>query len=53
MKFGRPAKLNEKICDAIHTRRAEGATIGQLAKEFELGDATIYRVIENGNVKRA
>ena len=46
VKFGRPAKLNEHICDAIHSRRAEGATIGQLAKEFELGEATIYRALK-------
>ncbi len=46
VKFGRPAKLNKHICDAIHSRRAEGATIGQLAKEFELGEATIYRALK-------
>ncbi|MDG2642648.1 recombinase family protein [Vibrio parahaemolyticus] len=46
VKLGRPAKLNEHICDAIHSRRAEGATIGQLAKEFELGEATIYRALK-------
>lgn len=46
VKFGRPAKLNEQVCHAIHTRRTEGATIGQLAKEFELGEATIYRALK-------
>ncbi|WP_341849128.1 helix-turn-helix domain-containing protein [Vibrio parahaemolyticus] len=46
VKFGRPAKLNEQISDAIHSRRTEGATIGQLAKEFELGEATIYRALK-------
>jgi DNA invertase Pin-like site-specific DNA recombinase len=46
VKFGRPAKLNEQICRAIHLRRTEGATIGQLAKEFELGEATIYRALK-------
>ncbi len=43
VKFGRPAKLNDQICDAIHSRRTEGVTIGQLAKEFQLSEATIYR----------
>lgn len=51
VKFGRPAKLNEQTCDAIHTRRAEGATIGQLAKEFELGEATIYRALKMAMTK--
>ena len=46
VKFGRPAKLNEQICRTIHLRRTEGATIGQLAKEFELGEATIYRALK-------
>ncbi|MBE3902367.1 recombinase family protein [Vibrio parahaemolyticus] len=46
VKFGRPAKLNAQICDAIHDRRTEGATIGQLSKEFELGEATIYRALK-------
>ncbi len=51
VKFGRPAKLNEQICHAIHTRRTEGATIGQLAKEFELGEATIYRALKMAMTK--
>ncbi|HHY0626750.1 TPA: helix-turn-helix domain-containing protein, partial [Vibrio parahaemolyticus] len=42
----RPAKLNEHICHVIHQRRTEGATIGQLAKEFELGETTIYRALK-------
>ncbi|HIF9459157.1 TPA: recombinase family protein [Photobacterium damselae] len=46
VKFGRPAKLNEQICLEIHLRRTDGATIGQLAKEFELGEATIYRALK-------
>lgn len=39
-------KLNKQICHAIHLRRTEGATIGQLAKEFELGEAKIYRALK-------
>nr|WP_238930624.1 helix-turn-helix domain-containing protein [Vibrio sp. S9_S30] len=27
-------------------RRTEGAAIGQLAKEFQLGEATIYRALK-------
>ncbi|AYO18527.1 recombinase family protein (plasmid) [Vibrio owensii] len=46
VKFGRPAKLNDQICDTIYALRTEGATIGQLAKEFELGEATIYRALK-------
>ncbi len=51
VKFGRPAKLNEQICVAIHARRIEGATIGQLAKEFEFGEATIYRALKRAVIK--
>ncbi|MDF4711494.1 recombinase family protein, partial [Vibrio parahaemolyticus] len=46
VKFGRPEKLDAQICDAIYDRRTEGATIGQLAKEFDLGEATIYRALK-------
>ncbi|MCG9541983.1 recombinase family protein [Vibrio parahaemolyticus] len=46
VKFGRPEKLDAQICDAIYDRRTEGATIGQLAKEFEFGEATIYRALK-------
>ncbi|EPP1861206.1 hypothetical protein ACUMO5_000435 [Vibrio parahaemolyticus] len=46
MKFGRPAKLNKQICEAIHSRQTEEAAISQLAKEFELGEATIYRALK-------
>lgn len=42
VKFGRPEKLDAQIYD----RRTEGATIGQLAKEFDLGEATIYRALK-------
>ncbi|HAU2961127.1 TPA: helix-turn-helix domain-containing protein [Salmonella enterica subsp. diarizonae] len=31
---------------ALHFRRQSGASIGQLAKEFRLGEATIYRVLK-------
>uniref|UniRef100_UPI0036DC3D93 helix-turn-helix domain-containing protein n=1 Tax=Photorhabdus sp. RM322S TaxID=3342825 RepID=UPI0036DC3D93 len=29
----------------IYLRRQSGTTIGQLAKKFKLGEATIYRVL--------
>ena len=45
VKFGRPAKLTNAKREAIYSRRMAGATIGQLAKEFRLGEATIYRAL--------
>lgn len=45
VKFGRPAKLTETKREVIYSRRLAGATIGQLAKEFRLGEATIYRAL--------
>jgi len=45
VKFGRPSKLTEVKREAIYSRRLAGATIGQLAKEFRLGEATIYRAL--------
>ncbi|ECI8027762.1 recombinase family protein [Salmonella enterica subsp. enterica serovar Ramatgan] len=46
VRFGRPAKLTESLRQDIYFRRQSGATIGQLAKEFRLGEATIYRVLK-------
>ena len=45
VKFGRPAKLTDAKQEAIYSRRMAGATIGQLAKEFRLGEATVYRAL--------
>ncbi len=45
VKFGRPAKLTDAKKQEIYSRRLAGATIGQLAKEFQLGEATIYRAL--------
>lgn len=45
VKFGRPAKLTDAKREEIYSRRMAGATIGQLAKEFRLGEATIYRAL--------
>ncbi len=48
MKFGRPTKLTDSRKLEIYSRRMAGATIGQLAEEFNLGEATIYRAIKAG-----
>ncbi len=45
VKFGRPVKLTETKKHEIYSRRLSGTTIGQLAKEFSLGEATIYRAL--------
>lgn len=45
VKFGRPAKLTDTKRKDIYSRRLAGATIGQLANEFNLGEATIYRAL--------
>ncbi|MCC8421211.1 helix-turn-helix domain-containing protein [Photorhabdus thracensis] len=45
VRFGRPAKLTETIRKDIYLRRQSGTTIGQLAKAFKLGEATIYCVL--------
>jgi hypothetical protein len=45
VKFGRPAKVTDSIKQEIYSRRIAGATIGQLANEFRLGEATIYRAL--------
>ena len=45
VKFGRPAKVTDAQKQEIYSRRLAGATIGQLAKEFKLGEATIYRAL--------
>ena len=45
VKFGRPSKRSDVIDLEIQAKRKEGITIGQLAKDFNLGEATIYRVL--------
>ena len=46
VKFGRPAKLTDAKRQEIYSRRQAGVSIGEIAKEFKLGDATIYRNTE-------
>jgi len=45
VKFGRPPKRTDKIDQKIRSKREAGVAIGQLAKEFNLGEATIYRIL--------
>ena len=45
VEFGRPAKVTETKKQEIYSHRLAGATIGQLANEFRLGEATIYRAL--------
>ena len=47
VKFGRPNKVTDALKQEIYSRRLSGVTIGQLAKEFCLGEATIYRAINS------
>ena len=49
VKFGRPAKLTDERREEIYSRRLAGATINQIAKEFSLGEATIYRALNTLN----
>jgi DNA invertase Pin-like site-specific DNA recombinase len=45
VKFGRPAKVTDEIKRDIYTRRIEGATIREICSEFKIGQATVYRAI--------
>lgn len=45
VKFGRPVKVTDSMKQEIYSRRLAGETIGQLAREFRLGKATIYRAL--------
>ena len=47
VKFGRPSKLTKEIKTEIIEKRSNGSTIGQIAKEYQLGEATIYRVLKS------
>lgn len=49
VKFGRPSKLTDELCRNIYEGRTAGTTIGQLAKQFNLGEATIYRALNAVN----
>jgi DNA invertase Pin-like site-specific DNA recombinase len=43
--FGRPPKLSAKQRQMIATRYADGETAAALAREFEVGEATVWRAL--------
>jgi DNA invertase Pin-like site-specific DNA recombinase len=45
VKFGRPTKRTPESDLEIYNKRKEGVSIGLLAKEYDLGPATIYRIL--------
>jgi DNA invertase Pin-like site-specific DNA recombinase len=47
VKFGRPSKRTDEIDLEIYNKREEGVSIGQLAKKYGLGSATIYRILSD------
>ena len=47
--FGRPTKLNAKQRGMSAKRYADGETAAALAREFELGEATIWRALNPGS----
>ena len=47
VKFGRPTKRTDEIDLEIYNKRKEGVSIGQLAKNYDLGSATIYRILND------
>ena len=47
VKFGRPTKRTDEIDLEIYNKRKEGVSIGQLAKGYDLGSATIYRILND------
>ena len=46
--FGRPTKLNPKQRCLIAKRYAAGETAAALAREFEVGEATVWRALNPG-----
>lgn len=47
-RFGRPAKRSDELDLEIYKKRTEkGNSVGSLAKEYKLGEATIYRIIND------
>jgi DNA invertase Pin-like site-specific DNA recombinase len=47
VKFGRPPKRTPEIDAMIVETRKKGVSIGKISKQFNLGEATIYRVLKN------
>ena len=46
VKFGRPTKVTDEMKRQIIEKRSTGISIGIISKEFNLGEATIYRVLK-------
>jgi DNA invertase Pin-like site-specific DNA recombinase len=46
--FGRPTKLNPKQRRMIAERYAAGETAAALAREFDVGEATVWRALNGG-----
>ncbi|SQD78400.1 Integrase-like protein y4lS (fragment) [Moritella yayanosii] len=47
VKFGWPTKRTDEIDLEIYNKRKESVSIGQLAKYYDLGSATIDRILNN------
>ncbi|MDO6653308.1 DUF4158 domain-containing protein [Colwellia sp. 1_MG-2023] len=47
VKFGRPTKRTAERDLEIYNKREKGISIGFLAKEYDLGSATIYRILND------
>ncbi len=45
VKFGRPPKLNTKLCKAIFEDRQNGRSISELCDKYQLGQASIFRAL--------
>jgi DNA invertase Pin-like site-specific DNA recombinase len=45
VRFGRPIKLTQEVIENIYAMRITGITVSQLAKQFALGEASIYRAL--------
>jgi DNA-directed RNA polymerase specialized sigma24 family protein len=45
--FGRPAKLSAKQRQLIAKRYADGETAAALAREFDVGVATVWRALNS------
>jgi DNA invertase Pin-like site-specific DNA recombinase len=47
VQFGRPPALNPKQRRMIAARRAKGAAIAVLSREFKVGQATVHRILQS------
>lgn len=45
IRFGRPPKVTATKQQAIYERKQAGASINQITREFDLGEATVYRAL--------